>query len=79
VILSSIFKPNTIPSPELSKISERIKIVEWSRWAESDIERLVSVIRKDTDLDVEDKPIAAFEGNPRKVKQYFRDKLSRAN
>lgn len=77
-ILSSIIEPNTNPYPELQKITERLKVVEWNTWLERDIEKLINVVTEDTGIELhDDVQISSFSGIPRNVKNHFRDQLSK--
>lgn len=78
LVLSSITRPNINVSPELEKISERMKMLEWERWSDIDIERLMSVIVKDVGISlVSEIYSSVFSGSPRSVKNRFRDELSK--
>ncbi|MDN3413785.1 hypothetical protein [Pseudoalteromonas sp. APC 3250] len=76
IILSSIFQPNNEFSAEQEKVSERLKILEWPRWENKDISQLIELIRSnlapDSSLDF---CASELNGNPRKVKEKFREKL----
>lgn len=76
LVLSSIFVPNHSLSREMEKISERMRILGWARWNEEDIKKLVRLVAEDIGFLLEkDFPDEFFEGNPRKVKNYFRDEI----
>jgi len=78
LVLSSIFHPNTVFPPEMQKITERLKIVEWGVWIDDDMEKLADVLEGDTGVNVrEEKNISDFQGIPRNMKNHYRDNLSR--
>ena len=78
LILTSIFSPNTNISPELQKITERLKVVEWRVWEVADIEILIKVISDDVGLLLGEGIFPdRFNNNPRAVKNYYRDELAK--
>ncbi|CAA0080903.1 Uncharacterised protein [Zhongshania aliphaticivorans] len=77
IVLSSIYKPNIDLDPELIKTFERFKILEWNRWNEKDIDRLIMTISKDLNLNENPLTAADFNGTPRSVKNKFRELISR--
>jgi len=78
MVLSSIFCPNTKFAPEMKKVAERLKIYMWPAWSEKDMEKLADILEKDTGINIrDDKQLCDFQGVPRNMKIYCRDKLSR--
>jgi hypothetical protein len=76
IILSSIYSPPSKVPESLLKVSERMKIVYWSPWSVDDISRLISVIEGDIGpFLVTPRAAESFDGNPRLVKNYYRDQL----
>lgn len=77
IALSSIYMPNMDHAPEQNKITEKLKIIEWSAWNDEDILNLINLIRSDTGINSHAE-ISTFHGSPRSVKNWFRDELSKS-
>ena len=76
LILSSIYKPTKEKENEQIKIDEKLKIIEWSRWNENDIRKIIKIISEDTKV-MSQFNIDAFEGLPRNVKSFYKNELAK--
>jgi hypothetical protein len=76
IILSSIYKPNLEQDFEQLKVAEKLKIIEWERWNDCDINNLVTVIVNNT-LVKSEFDIDEFDGIPRNVKGFYKNELAK--
>jgi hypothetical protein len=74
LILSSIFEPAVFEGNEFDKILENFRIIKNSIWSDEDMNRLVTLIITELNLDKSEViDISNFRGCPRTAKKYFRD------
>lgn len=80
IVVTSIFDPQTFLGPGCQRIFEQIRFLEFKRWTQSDLSRLVTIILSD----IQDFAISAVEtheiliaaqGSPRFVKTFFKNYL----